>query len=938
MSTFIPAYKDTFYEYSGDSLSYYITMHRKEDITEDEGYEIIYQGKAVKGPNEATIKININRIAKDYLEQYMDDFRVPGPPEYILHRDAFKFFSIYSDDGTLLQTYGVLFDWEGNFDGNSKCLSDPIRPNISAQMDAVFTIFSLLGETQYIGVLPSVLNTFFTLVTDSLAIAHSGGTYRIEYLTDYYPVTDVVLNYPSGTVQAYGNRSWSGMTVNFLASPVDGDREFTLTLKRGNTTLGTVRVLQGSVYFNLITKNLQVPVSGGSYNVRWTTEIDPQYITVNVGDYPGATVTGIYEYGCTLSIPANLLYNDYPFTVAYYYDTGGTPYYLDATHINVRGRAGATSGDTGTTSACTIDSAVTRDLLFTQDGVFAGFNNGEGIMIWRNVDLDQTGYYPQDYSQYSMGLFPADLPLAGGFSNNIPLCKKSEVCSAQSFTSFSIEGYKLSGSTQWINDYLTTAKEYECTNVGNSETYSGDTFRSGVLYLYSGSTLLDSAVVVQPPYKANWYNLPIGSGDTGYHFSDLKFKATEAFDENSIKAVLINCFPAFSHTNIYDGVKVVTDSGRNTADWGSYRKYGSDSIALETDNNGWTTVKTPLPINEIVTLSGIPASEIWISRNVRAITPYNTDITAVTYEGTRQDFRNVAAFLAASITSVTCSDGTSYGVFGRKQGKSEPLALEANMVRPALCDEYFYETDDPTPSNVIEITLTGDTTGSTSHYNYFFSRDGQFLTPTITTGMSGEYATVTLTFSEPVFGCTRINNRWRSISDTLWYFYPDGAAYGGSNLATIPTRMRIIGDRAFSGNTNTSTALTLNNLRGVVGARAFMDTPVRKLSAPNVVTLAVSAFTGSVIEELYIPSVQTLGSYSIPATCTKVTVGKSLNNVSGYAFKAATSLQSLYFNGSVEEWQKLITLGVNIGNATLKNNSSIDIIYCDNGEITVDRQ
>lgn len=138
--TLIPAYRDTYYEYSGDSLSFFIQV---------DGDEVVFQGNAVKGPNEDSIRININRIAKDYLSQSMPDFR-DADGTILRHPEAFRIFRLYRNDGILLRSYGVLFDWEGEFGGEypgeipmslTKILSDPIRPNVSADMILPITVF-----------------------------------------------------------------------------------------------------------------------------------------------------------------------------------------------------------------------------------------------------------------------------------------------------------------------------------------------------------------------------------------------------------------------------------------------------------------------------------------------------------------------------------------------------------------------------------------------------------------------------------------------------------------------------------------------------------------------------------------------------------------------------------------------------------------------------
>lgn len=920
MSTFIPAYKDTFYEYSGDSLSFYILM---------EG-AVIYQGKAYKSPSETSIKINVNKIAKDYLEQHITDFR---DSDKVIHRhpQAFHFFDLYRTDGTLLETYGVLFDWEGTFDGSTKVLSDPIKRSISKEMKPLFSVFSLYGDTFYIDFGPAIRNTYFTLLTTNLSINNAGGDYTIQWDTDYYPFSDFIITAENGSVLGYGNRGPSGATVTFAEAPTPAPRTFNVNIyfKNTSTLLGTVQVLQSSVGFNLITKTLNVPPNGGVYTIRWITEVDPAYITAEVVGWPGTTVSGINNRGCTINVPRSLFPNNYPFKVNFYYEWEGERYLLDTTDVNLRGNSDMSSGST-------IDSSVTRDILITEEGLFAGFNN-PGIMLWERAKLDPDGYYPRYNTsmQYAFSIFDGNRG-----SNNIPLCEKSPKCLTDGNYPIYEQGITLSGSTEWLNEYLETAKNAECTNTTHYAFYSGSAPRSGIIYMLSGDTVLDTCIVVQRPNEpyAPW--APIDSGTTTFTFNDLKFKSS-GFTESTVKGLLSNGINVYSLSYIWDGVKVAIDSGSN------HSKYSESAITLSTDSEGWTTVGTPLPITEISTLVGLPATEIWISRNVKLLRSFNSEITAVTYEGTKQDLRNVKISVGGSVPYIQCSDGASMSFNSDWIGKSDPLVLEGNEIRPSMCGEYFYKTDDPEPSNVVEITFTGSTTTGTG-YNYFFGLNGNILTAnTVTTGMSGEYATATLTFDEDVYGARRLHSGWRLLNSSVRYIYCERSTAAGSNLIEPIEKARILGSNTYYGNTNLPRELTFKNLRGIVGTNNFKETPVTKLEAPNLITLGVSALTGSLIEELYLPSVQTLASYSIPEYCTSLTVGKNLNLVSDRAFSAATYLTSINFEGTVEEFKKMswtepgeeYTIGIGLMDlySVLKIRTNISTISCTDGDIVIDR-
>lgn len=950
MSTFIPAYKDTFYEYSGDSLSFYILM---------EG-AVIYQGKAYKSPSETSIKINVNKIAKDYLEQHITDFR---DSDKVIHRhpQAFHFFDLYRADGTLLETYGVLFDWEGTFDGSTKVLSDPIKRSISKEMKPLFSVFSLYGDTFFIDFEPAIRNTYFTLLTTSLSINNAGGNYTIQWDTDYYPFSDFIITAENGSVLGYGNRGPSGATVTFAEAPSPAPRTFNVNIyfKNTSTLLGTVQVLQSSVDFNLITKTVYSPASGGTYQIRWITEADPTFITVEAVGWPGTTVTGITERGCTVTVPENHFPSKYNFDINYYYEYEGDRYFLDSTNVEMSSYNGATSGDTGDTSYVEIESAVTRDLRFTADGAFAGFSTC-GIMVWPWADITPFGYYPVSTpNQYKMSIFRAGQAYLY-ISNNISLCKKDKACPSRVDNRYvyEFEGCKLSGSTQWLNDYLSAASGTPCDyEAPYYETYTGNTHRIGYLYLYSGDTILDTNIVIQPPY-GEWKTGPADITDstsfvlssiTPYRFSDFKFKST-GYTESEVREILASSVLTHSRIDIYDGVKVSAKEFDLSQMYGNFlpEYYDPSAFVLTMDEDGWTTVTTPLPVTRISNLSGLPASEIWISRNVKRVEFYNgtSQITGATYEGTKQDFRNVLFETNYNryLDRVHCSDGDSYGL-GRFYGKSDAIIFSANEVRPAFCNEYFYATDDPTPSSQFTAVWTGSTAllpGGTLGRG----RDGEPLTVlSYTTGLTDSgYAYTTYELSGDLYYFEGLTTYHRSVSDTVRY-YGSLASNGSRNIAEPMTRMRVINNNLYNGNQNLPEEMEFKNLRAVLGDSNLSGTQVKVLKAPNLLYMAASAFTGSSIEELYVPSLQYV-EVSFPTTLTKLTIGKNFCIENIYTFYSAQLLEDLYFNGSVEEWNELNDINSyrkyssetkGLLMAAIENYSNINTIWCDNGEVHITR-
>ena len=206
----------------------------------------------------------------------------------------------------------------------------------------------------------------------------------------------------------------------------------------------------------------------------------------------------------------------------------------------------------------------------------------------------------------------------------------------------------------------------------------------------------------------------------------------------------------------------------------------------------------------------------------------------------------------------------------------------------------------------------------------------------IVDGDDGEYVTQTITFSREVVGVAKFNLHFRAISDNILYYSAPtdgGYAVKGSEIVVPSVKMRVLGQYVYAANTNLPPVYENNNLKFVTGVENFLYSSVKTFRAPNLVSIADEGFFGSYIEEFYIPSIQYIGADALPATTTKVTVGKNLSTCSQYAFRKAKNLTSLYFNGSVQEWEKLMDYSVDLRNI-FANSPSITVVYCDNGEWT----
>ena len=944
MSIFIPVVKDTYYETTLDTLDYKILL----------GGFTVFEGRAVKGP-EGTLRINVNKIFKDYINNSITDFR-EADGSVIAHPEAFRIFELRDSSDTLLETYGVLFDWDKEWNGQSALLSDPVRPSISQQMKFPISIYSPNGQTETIDFVPIVANTYFRLTETSIIVPNEGGEITIQWETDFYPISDII---PTASIEGvtFSNMSFTGVTVTVPQSPSAGSRDFTITFTYNGKTLGTVQVSQGKLNFTLITKTLNVPSTGGEYTIQWITDLDPSKITAYVSQWGNATVTDISSTGATVNFPPNTSYDDYEFVIYFDYES----YSLGGTRIFLQGKSGATEGDTGNTTGVTIVTGV-KDLVLTDDNAFAGFTM-PAIQVWTSFKDIATDYYSNPQSLYYHSFGSGIGGIVANISSNIPLCSYSTDCPYTEGTSTPLvefDGYALSGSTQWLNDYLTAAKKAGCSDTGNTLWYEGDSPRVATLYLLSGSTVLCENTVVQLPKGYSWYDSSIGSRKfilktvTPFTFSDFKFKPTSfnSGDTYDVRSYLAKVIPAWNDFVIQDGIYKIKEVG--TSYFESNQQYHYTAFDLEYDpGTRWVTVKTPLPIYEIADVRGLSPLEIWISKNVRVCrNASNTGISKnikVTYEGTLEEFKNVIVTTAGNLedSSVYCSDGVARLGPDICNEKSEQVLYTGNQIRPSLCNEYFYETDEPTIGNTV--TITYDSKVGSGLFTeppldelskIFTDKDGNTLTvnpSAIVEGDDGEYITQTITFSREVVGVAKFYMHFRKISDHLLYYSAPtdgGYAVQGSEIVVPSVKMRVLGQNVYAANTNLPPVYENNNLKFVTGIYNFIYSSVKTLKTPNLVSIADEGFFGSYIEEFYIPSIQYIGADALPATTTKVTVGKNFSTCSEKAFRKATKLTSLYFNGSVQEWEKLMDYSVDLRNIFTNSLSNITIVYCDNGEWT----
>lgn len=315
MAVYAPIYKDTIYTYQGEELEYRIEFPLGT---------VIYEGTASERPDGTPIKIYMNRLCEPYLAQILNPV-VTG----ITQQPAVGTFYLFNSlNDNLLETYYFLRMYSGEWDGEDKVLSDPIGVGVSPQMVLPFSVYTKSGATINIEAVPIVRNTFFNLITTNLSINYAGGGYQVQWLTDYYPFTDIKFTSHIGAIQSFGNRGPSGGTIWFKESPASAQRSFTVTAYYGNTSnvLGTIECVQEGRYFELSQDTLTVFPEGGTFIITYDTNLPDSGITASITGLPSATVEKLGGSMVRVTVPPTPVLDDTYFTIVFSYsgDTLGT--------------------------------------------------------------------------------------------------------------------------------------------------------------------------------------------------------------------------------------------------------------------------------------------------------------------------------------------------------------------------------------------------------------------------------------------------------------------------------------------------------------------------------------------------------------------------------------------------------------------------------------
>ena len=373
------ACNDVFYRTTADTFTYTIRL--------SDG-EAVYFGTAVKSPGSPYTEININRVASQYLDVDMPDFR-----EYsnnvTLHGNGFLDFKLYQvtfnevtiagqttkvATETLLETYRFLYgyDYQDSWDGGRKILSNPVNGVLDPRMKLFFSAYNSastnVSVTSVCGV-PSVAPstgstpswnsgatpdtpvayTFTLLGGNGVQMNSTTGTWTLDYATNYPSVyyvfsgaTGVQTGYTSGGDVSFfipqnsgGTRTWSVQFYPMMGGALLTGATATQTSSTGDTPYTfTFNNTEGETISSASTAN----------TVTWTST----YPSINYAAYRDGVLieSGVTsQSGVTVVFPLNddtVSGVGFSFVTSYMGDTLGTLTWTQGQHES---GGGGGSGD-----------------------------------------------------------------------------------------------------------------------------------------------------------------------------------------------------------------------------------------------------------------------------------------------------------------------------------------------------------------------------------------------------------------------------------------------------------------------------------------------------------------------------------------------------------------------------------------------------------------
>lgn len=321
-----PIYKDFYYTADTASLEYYI-------VTED---MIIFRGKVWRNPDTGIVTVHVGDIIRDYLRFDLPDFR---PMDRVVTRqeDAYRVFELYSSNGTKLDEYKVLFDWYGEWNGETKVLSNPIDGVLDPRMKILWTIYGQTAANIEVDIFAEGENTFFNLLTKEIRVPYYGATVRMDWYTNYTPYSDIKNRYFDFF---FPSNDGCSVVIPALYDPFttwEYDVDIYYKSYRPENYLDSFHVVREAAYFNISTPTLSFPKEGGTGRISWTTNIPQNMLSYTIG-FVG-TISDMNEYGCRVTVAENDTYLNYNFDINFYmkYNNGASNFLVGTVHVTLDG-------------------------------------------------------------------------------------------------------------------------------------------------------------------------------------------------------------------------------------------------------------------------------------------------------------------------------------------------------------------------------------------------------------------------------------------------------------------------------------------------------------------------------------------------------------------------------------------------------------------------
>lgn len=111
-------WEDTYFQTTDSVLNYELY----------DGDTQIFKGRSYKRPNADYNEVKINKICENYLSNSLQNL-IEMNATSMANEEAYKVFTLKEEDGTVLETYGFLYDWsyDVQYAGGPLTLSRPIN-------------------------------------------------------------------------------------------------------------------------------------------------------------------------------------------------------------------------------------------------------------------------------------------------------------------------------------------------------------------------------------------------------------------------------------------------------------------------------------------------------------------------------------------------------------------------------------------------------------------------------------------------------------------------------------------------------------------------------------------------------------------------------------------------------------------------------------------